>query len=75
MKMLIRQTLSIFYYQSGGFVTENLLQVNASTRTNLATIFIEGYFEAYFTFGNYFEDYFLENYGAIKNNLQHSLQT
>ena len=51
--MLIRQTLSIFYYQSGGFVTENLLQVNASTRTNLATIFIEGYFEAYFTLENY----------------------
>ena len=49
--------------------------MSVSTRPNLATIFIEGYFEAYFTFGNYFEDYSLENDGAIKNNLQHSLQT
>ena len=75
MKMLIRQTLSIFYYQSGVFFTENLLEMSVSTTPNLATIFIEGYFEAYFTFGNYFEDYSLENDGAIKNNLQHSLQT
>ena len=58
-----------------GFFTENLLEMSVSTRPNLATIFIEGYFEAYFTFGNYFEDYSLENDGAIKNNLQHSLQT
>ena len=48
MKMLIRQTLSIFLSSKRVFFTKNLLEMNASTRTYLATIFIEGYFEVYF---------------------------